>query len=115
MTVETLDIAALDRLRRLGGENLLRQMIELYLTNGPDRIRSLTEGAAARDAAQVERAAHTLKSSAGNLGAARLQTIAEAVESEAAAGRIDEVQVAQLVRDYEASVDALRRALEERI
>ena len=60
-----VDPAAVERLRRLGGANLVRQMLELYLAQGPERIRSLLDGAAMEEADRVERSAHTMKSSAG--------------------------------------------------
>ncbi|MGH7446632.1 MAG: Hpt domain-containing protein, partial [Longimicrobiales bacterium] len=91
----------------------LRQMVELYLEHGAERVRSLTEAAAAGDVNRVERAAHTMKSSAANLGAVRLRHTAEAVEMNAAADMIDSELVARLVREYEESAGALRRVLEE--
>jgi HPt (histidine-containing phosphotransfer) domain-containing protein len=54
-----------------------------------------------------------MKSSAGNLGAVRLQRTAEALEASAGRGAIDEQLVARLVREYEDSARALRGALEE--
>lgn len=108
-----LDEAALERLRRIGGADLVRRMIELYLTNVAERIGMVMKGAAEGDASQVELAAHTMKSSAGNLGAVRLQHTAEALETIAASGAIDEQLVARLVREHEESAAALRRALED--
>lgn len=110
--VPVLDPTALERLQRLGGSNLLRQMVELYLANGPERIRALMEGADAGDHAQVERAAHTIKSSAGNVGAVRLQRSAETVELQVAGGTLDLALVRRVADDFEDSVGALKRALE---
>lgn len=106
-----LDGVALERLEKLGGTALVRQMIELYLANGAERIRALQDGAAAADAAQVERAAHTLKSSAGNLGALRLQRTAEALETVAAGGTIESELVRRVIEQYEASEAALTETL----
>jgi HPt (histidine-containing phosphotransfer) domain-containing protein len=108
-----LDGTALERLRRLGGPDLVRRLVELYLANGPERMRSLSDGAAEGDADRVERGAHTMKSSAGNLGAVRLQRTAEALEASAAEGTIDSQLVARLVREYDESAAALRSLLEE--
>lgn len=108
-----LDGVALDRLRSIGGGDLVRRMIELYLDGGPGRIRNVTEGAAAGDISAVERAAHSIKSSAGNLGAIRLQRTAEALEAAAAAGAIDARLVERIAQDFEASAAALRDVLEE--
>jgi two-component system, sensor histidine kinase and response regulator len=110
-----LDGAALERLRRVGGNTLVHRLLELYLANGPERIRSLSDGAAAGDVQRVERVAHTMKSSAGNLGAARLQRTAEALEAGAAAGMIDDELVARLVREYDEAAAALRSVLDEQV
>jgi HPt (histidine-containing phosphotransfer) domain-containing protein len=108
-----LDEAALVKLRRIGGSDLVRRLIELYLSNVEDRIGMLTRGVAEGDASQVELAAHTMKSSAGNVGAIRLQQTAEALEASAGSGAIDEQLVARLVHEYEESAAALRQALEK--
>ena len=108
-----VDRAAVERLRRLGGEKLVRQMLELYLAQGPERIRSLLEGAAAEDAERVERSAHSMKSSAGNVGALRLQLAAEGLEAAAGAGIIDRVMVDRVVDHYHESAAVLRGVLEE--
>jgi HPt (histidine-containing phosphotransfer) domain-containing protein len=108
-----LDEAALVRLRRIGGPDLVRRLIELYLSNVEDRIGTLTRGVAEGDAVQVELAAHTMKSSAGNVGAIRLQHTAEALELSAGSGVIDDQLVARLVHEHEESAAALRQALEE--
>lgn len=114
MTVEpVLNGVALARLEKLGGTALVRQMIELYLANGPERIRALQEGVEAGDATRIERAAHTMKSSAGNLGATKLQHTADALESVAATGAIDTGMVERLVAEYEESEQALIEALKD--
>ena len=114
MTVDpTLNGSALERLEKLGGKTLVRQMIELYLANGPERVRALREGVEAGDAERIERAAHTMKSSAGNLGATKLQHTADALESLASSGVVDAVMVERLVTEYEESERALIEALED--
>jgi HPt (histidine-containing phosphotransfer) domain-containing protein len=103
----------MERLTRLGGTKLVRQLIELYLAHGPERVRAIEAGVETGDAKQVERAAHSLKSSAGNLGARRLQHTAEAVEAAAAGGLIDDDLTARIVQEYEESAVLLRSAMEE--
>jgi HPt (histidine-containing phosphotransfer) domain-containing protein len=108
-----LDRSALDRLVRLGGAKLLRQMIDLYLQHGPERLDAVREGVLHRDATRIERAAHTLKSSAGNLGAQKLQHTADALEAMAAGGVIDADMAQRLYASYDESAALLRQALEE--
>jgi HPt (histidine-containing phosphotransfer) domain-containing protein len=106
-----LEGTALVRLERLGGTGLVRQMIELYLQHGTERLDALAAGVAASDARAVERAAHSLKSSAGNLGALRLQHTADALEAMAADGVIDEPVARRLREEYDESAALLRAAL----
>ncbi|HSJ23982.1 MAG TPA: Hpt domain-containing protein [Longimicrobiales bacterium] len=105
--------AAIERLVRLGGPDLVRQMADLYFQHGPERLDLLRQGVEADDASSVERAAHALKSSAGNLGARRLQRTADMVEALAAEGVIETELIARLRTDHAASVSALRSILQE--
>lgn len=107
-----LDAAAQDRLRRIGGGKLLAQMIDLFLKHGPERIGAIRSAAAAGDAAALERAAHTLKSSAGNLGAGALQDAAARAEEQAASGHIDAALIEHLTACHEATVHALGQVQE---
>jgi HPt (histidine-containing phosphotransfer) domain-containing protein len=104
---------ALERLHRLGGSTLVSQMIELYLSSGAARLELLRQGVASADAKQVERAAHAVRSSAGNLGARQLQDTAGSVEAMAAEGIIDRALAERLIREYHDSAAALRAAMEE--
>ena len=113
MAVSAVDAAALERLRRIGGADLVRRMIELFLSHAPERVRALRDGADAGDVDAVERAAHMMKSSAGNVGADRLMKAAEAIESAAASGSIARDVVDQLVHEYGEAERVLRQALEE--
>ena len=113
MSDDTIDPTAIARLERLGGADFLRQMIELYLQHGPERIRALNAGVTNNDAREVERAAHALKSSAGNLGATRLQAAALALELLALAQKVDQPAAELVYQEYAASEAALRARLQE--
>jgi HPt (histidine-containing phosphotransfer) domain-containing protein len=99
-----LDTTAIERLRKLGGNALLARMIDLFFEIAPKRVQAAADAAAAHDLHAVERAAHSLKSSAGNLGAERLRHVAEQLE--AAAAQADDTAVTELVL-------RLREALDE--
>jgi HPt (histidine-containing phosphotransfer) domain-containing protein len=111
--LSTLDPVAVERLRRIGGSTLARQMIELFLELGPGRVTELADGVAAADAGRVERAAHTLKSTAANLGAVRVQELAAALEERAGRGVIDATLAEAMMPAWEQSVAALRGILED--
>lgn len=85
------DHEALERLRRFGGDKLLREMIALFLGAAPERIETARRAALNGDAESAERALHSLKSSAAQLGAMRMQHLSERGERAARAGSLDDV------------------------
>lgn len=89
-----VDQAALERLQGLGGAKLLGQMIQLYLENAAERLRQIDEGLAGGELSVAGGGAHSLKSSAANVGAARVNILA--AEMEQAALRGDEEAVRRL-------------------
>lgn len=101
---EPFDDAALERLEGLGGASLVCRMGELFVSLGTERVAAARAGVTYGDLDTIERAAHSLKSSAGNVGAVELQARAEAVERAAAEGRRE---------DAAAGVDALEAAFAE--
>lgn len=78
-----LDRSALDRLERIGGAKLLSAMLGSFVEHGAMRVGAAQEAASVGDVRGVSDAAHALKSSAGNIGATRLQLCAQRVEHEA--------------------------------
>lgn len=81
-----LDRNVISRLEKLG-TGFPRKLITLFLEHTPRRLDTAIAGGRAGDWKAVEDAAHSLKSSAGNLGAVRLRDLADRVENAAAAGR----------------------------
>ncbi len=77
-----VDGDALERVRRIGQDTLLRRMLESFLEHAPGRLDGALH---APDDAGAMKAAHSLKSSAGNLGLMRVVRLAEAIEVRAAA------------------------------
>jgi HPt (histidine-containing phosphotransfer) domain-containing protein len=79
-----IDAAAIERLREWGGDKLVRQMIRLYLENAAVRLGQIDEGlAAGGDLERTEQGAHSLKSSAANVGAVRVRRLAAELEARA--------------------------------
>lgn len=76
------------KLWRLGGEKLVGQLIELFEAGAPGRIAAILSAVAAGDGPTVEREAHALKSSAGNLGAMRMWALCQQLESRASVGEL---------------------------
>jgi HPt (histidine-containing phosphotransfer) domain-containing protein len=107
---QILDTKALDRLREWGGEKLLAQMVRLFLENAPQRMAQVRLGAGEGDVKEAERGAHSLKSSAANLGAQRVRNLAADAERAASAG--DREAVATLLPDLEEAFSQVIQALE---
>lgn len=105
-----LDPAALERLNRIGGQSFLVEMIDLFLQHAPERLAAAREAFAAGDMKAVYRAAHSLKSTSGNLGARALQATAEQVESRAVAE--DAETIPPLLDELDRRYAAVRPELE---
>jgi HPt (histidine-containing phosphotransfer) domain-containing protein len=67
-------------LTELGGEEFLIEMIDLFQEQGPQKLQEARTALASGDLRTVNRAAHSLKSSAANLGAERLRMLAARIE-----------------------------------
>jgi len=96
-----LDPAALANLRRLGGDDFLAKMIDLFLEHTPRRVQAARAEQQAGNLPGVALAAHSIKSSAANLGARALQDLAARLEEAATASQTD--VCATLVPELEAA------------
>ena len=93
-------------------------LVGLQLVSGPPGTTAralIVDGADSISfaSAVLERATHTLKSTAGNLGAVQLQQTAQQMESMAADGSIDNEVARKLEAQYEQTVTALQKILGE--
>lgn len=64
-----------------GDPELLLDLIEMFLEDAPERIASIGTALQSTDFDGIERAAHSLKGSAGNLGAVLLQADCETMQN----------------------------------
>jgi CheY-like chemotaxis protein len=92
----TLDHSAIEAVRQLdpdGQDRLLARLIALYRDDSSQLLADIDNGMKSNDADAVARAAHTLKSSSANLGAANVAAIARQIEHAARAGDIKDLAV----------------------
>jgi len=101
---KAIDPQALDRLREWGGDRLVVQMIRLFITNAATRVEQIRNGVRDGVVREAEMGAHSLKSSAANLGAERVRNLAASIELAAAAGDME--PVAQALPELEAAFAA---------
>lgn len=94
---------ALERME--GDEELLFEMIELFLEDCPSQMEGIRTALAAGDPDRLGNAAHAFKGSVGNFGARTSFDAAQRLEHLARERRIDESGDA--VRELEAEVDRL--------
>ncbi|MEQ1892838.1 MAG: response regulator, partial [Planctomycetota bacterium] len=79
-----LDPDVIASLRELGGEDdpgLFIELVQLFLSDTPERMQQLSGALAESDPGALERAAHALKSSSANLGAMRLSALFRDIET----------------------------------
>jgi CheY-like chemotaxis protein/HPt (histidine-containing phosphotransfer) domain-containing protein len=105
----TVDAAALENLRELGGDDFLDEVIDTFLADAPTLIATLGASLAAQDADELRRAAHTLKSNGATLGAAGFSELCRALEQRAKSGRLEDASelVGRIEQEYRALEEAL--------
>lgn len=79
----SIDLQTIEALRALSpesGNEFLRELVDIYLQDTPERLTELEQALARSDAPTLTRAAHTIKGSSSNFGAVRLSKLAQQVE-----------------------------------
>jgi HPt (histidine-containing phosphotransfer) domain-containing protein len=105
---------AAETLERLGGdERLLREVIQIFLEEGPKQMASIREALARGDKDSTERIAHTLKGELGYLGLAEASQAARELEDAGRAGDLERAARIQalLESDVQGVVASMRDAV----
>jgi CheY-like chemotaxis protein len=97
---ESVDMETLEELREIAGDET-GQIVALFLEDTPRLIAQMTKAATHADHAAMRMAAHTLKSSAANLGAVPLSLMAKRIELDARAQRLEQPAAAVSLLDAE--------------
>lgn len=108
-----LEPTAIERMRRFGGDTLVDRMAELFRRSAPDRHHAIALAILEGDLQAVRLTAHSLKSSAGNLGATRLQRLSESIEAAALLGDPEECKRLRL--EIQQAIIPTIRALDDYI
>jgi HPt (histidine-containing phosphotransfer) domain-containing protein len=109
---EVLDrqvLGQLGALRTNGKPDLLARTINLYLSESPKLMQKLKQAAAANDAPEIVRSAHSLKSSSANVGATVLSRYCGDIE--ASARRADTEEARRIFAELEAEHGRVQSAL----
>ncbi|WP_224957681.1 response regulator [Geomonas subterranea] len=104
---------ALEMIRTLPGNRgveILRKVVELYLSSTPALLQTMREAESGGDAEKLKAAAHSFKSSSANLGALRLAGVCMELESLGRAGSTEGALplLHQVEEEYRLVRDALR-------
>ncbi len=107
---DPLDRAVIENLLELGGAELLSELAEMFFDDMSSALTVLREAMEGNDAPAVERAAHTLKGSSGNMGAKNMAQICAELQDVGAAGDLSRVPA--LLGRLEGEFGRVRPALE---
>lgn len=113
--MDVLDQTALEALRDLndeGDDDLLVELIDLFLEDAPTRINSMRDAIAKQDWTAVASLAHSLKGSCGSLGAMHMAELCNRLEQHGRAGGPHapaELMFAELEAQYALVHEALER------
>ena len=110
-----LDSEAIENLRALGDEmeddSFLKEVIEIYLSDTPNRLAEIDECFVSGDAVKLNRAAHSIKGSSANLGAKKVIEVARRIEENSKESLADLEADIQLLKANFAEVKAALEAI----
>ena len=110
---DPLDPSVLAGLRELGGPEFLKELGELFIEDVPPQLEALREATEGNDASLVERIAHTLKGSCGNMGALRMSIICAELQDVGHSGELE--RASMLLERLKAEFGRVRPALEAEV
>jgi HPt (histidine-containing phosphotransfer) domain-containing protein len=100
-------------LQEEGEPDILSELAVLFLEDAPPRLEALRQAIEGGDASSLERVAHTLKGSCGNMGALRMSTICAELQDIGHSGEL--VSAPVLMERLEAEFGRVRPALEAEV
>lgn len=80
---QTLKEGTISELVELGGQEFLDELIEIFFEHTPLKIKEAETALAAGNLNEVEKSAHAIKSSAGNMGGEALHHLCQIIENQA--------------------------------
>lgn len=107
----SLDPENLEKIVRIGGELLLKKLIVIFLERVPSQIELLLEQQIQKNWKEVEYIAHSMKSSAGNLGAKKLFFYTQELETEAKNQNIPKIN--DWIQEIQNEYPVLQKKLEQ--
>ena len=106
-----LDMSALSRLQRIGKDALVAELITLFFKQVPEWVKTIDQEHLTGDLAKARLAAHSLKSSAANLGVITVRDLAFQIEQLAVTG--NRQAITPLVEKLRGAYEQARPLLEQ--
>jgi len=94
-----------------GDENLLREVVEIFLEDGPKQMSSLRQAIVEKHARAIEKTAHSLKGELGYLGIAEVSE--KACELEEMGRKHDLQHTAEVYAAFEAGISEVFSSMRE--
>jgi two-component system sensor histidine kinase/response regulator len=111
---EVVDMEKMAGLQQLARANpsFMRDITTLFREDAMVRLHELRDSVGSSNSERLARAAHSLKSSSGNIGAARMYSLCATIESTAKQGNLDGVaeMVEQLATELDRALAALAQS-----
>lgn len=111
-SLPSIDLEAIANLRALSpddGDVFLKEILSIFISDTPLRIKELHESRASGDITAFVRAAHSIKGSASNVGAVELRALAEGLEHQSRQHGL--VDVEQPIGELERAFDRVKTDL----
>ena len=107
--VPLFDEARLDEMKEAVGEETLVMLIQMLPETGQEQFDDLCRHFADGDCDGLSTSAHTLKGTASNLGAARLQAVALLFEEAARSGELNAVSQGMIEQAFTATIEMVHQ------
>lgn len=98
------DVKSIELLNRVGKPGFAKKMASMFERSAPAKVSVITLALQSGDRTAISDAAHSLKSSAGQMGAISLQAVAEKIETAAESSEMN--ALAPLVESLKAELNA---------
>ena len=109
--IDSKTLASLRELEDGNGEDLVGELIDIFLEQAPQRVDGIKKAIAGDDARSLSFQAHSLKGSAANFGADDLTAICQRFETGGRAGSLGDLRA--LLPDLEREFQAVCAALQD--
>jgi len=114
-SIDTASLKNIGKLQGVGGDKMIRQVVDLYLSSSLELVEDLRARLSQDDAEAVRQVAHALKSSSLTVGACELATLAQRMEEMGRNGKLVDAEKysSELDNLYPKTVVALKKAIEQ--